>query len=223
MPLSLIAENCGTSLLMIQNNYAQVLARTRRRRDPEDLAEAAGGQMKRQAQAGQDRGRRQPVHSRGVRRILTEQCRRMAPAMGPRRTRRGKWRIDGIRRQAGARHRTAGHSRRGSPLVQTLLDLLDEQAWCARLAGILAQGELATAARRDTGGSKTARDREARRRRARRETREGGARAAQDKSPAQYVRRRQDALPRAAWVDFRTPQAAPGHPGAVASKSWEGR
>jgi len=30
MPLSLIAENCGTSLLMIQKNYAKVLARTRR-------------------------------------------------------------------------------------------------------------------------------------------------------------------------------------------------
>lgn len=30
MPLSLIAENCGTSLLMIQRNYAKVLARTRR-------------------------------------------------------------------------------------------------------------------------------------------------------------------------------------------------
>ena len=29
MPLSLIAANCGTSLLMIQNNYAKVLARTR--------------------------------------------------------------------------------------------------------------------------------------------------------------------------------------------------
>ena len=29
MPLSLIAENCGTSLLMIQRNYAKVLARTR--------------------------------------------------------------------------------------------------------------------------------------------------------------------------------------------------
>jgi integrase len=29
MPLSLIAENCGTSLLMIQKNYAKVLARTR--------------------------------------------------------------------------------------------------------------------------------------------------------------------------------------------------
>jgi hypothetical protein len=26
----LIAENCGTSLLMIQRNYAHVLARTRR-------------------------------------------------------------------------------------------------------------------------------------------------------------------------------------------------
>ena len=30
MPLSLVAENCGTSLLMIQKNYAKVLARTRR-------------------------------------------------------------------------------------------------------------------------------------------------------------------------------------------------
>lgn len=30
MPLSLIAENCGTSLLMIQRNYAKVLARTRK-------------------------------------------------------------------------------------------------------------------------------------------------------------------------------------------------
>jgi integrase len=30
MPLSLIAENCGTSLLMIQRNYAKVLASTRR-------------------------------------------------------------------------------------------------------------------------------------------------------------------------------------------------
>lgn len=30
MPLSLIAENCGTSLAMIQRNYAKVLARTRR-------------------------------------------------------------------------------------------------------------------------------------------------------------------------------------------------
>jgi integrase len=30
MPLSLIAENCGTSLLMIQKNYAKVLTRTRR-------------------------------------------------------------------------------------------------------------------------------------------------------------------------------------------------
>jgi integrase len=30
MPLSLIAENCGTSLSMIQKNYAKVLARTRR-------------------------------------------------------------------------------------------------------------------------------------------------------------------------------------------------
>jgi len=30
MPLSLIAENCGTSLLMLQRNYAHVLARTRR-------------------------------------------------------------------------------------------------------------------------------------------------------------------------------------------------
>jgi integrase len=30
MPLSLIAENCGTSLMMIQKNYAHVLARTRR-------------------------------------------------------------------------------------------------------------------------------------------------------------------------------------------------
>ena len=30
MPLSLIAENCGTSLLMIQRNYAHVLAKTRR-------------------------------------------------------------------------------------------------------------------------------------------------------------------------------------------------
>ncbi len=30
MPLSLVAENCGTSLLMIQRNYAKVLARTRR-------------------------------------------------------------------------------------------------------------------------------------------------------------------------------------------------
>ena len=29
MPLSLIAENCGTSLLMIQRNYAKVLAKTR--------------------------------------------------------------------------------------------------------------------------------------------------------------------------------------------------
>jgi integrase len=30
MPLSLVAENCGTSLTMIQRNYAHVLARTRR-------------------------------------------------------------------------------------------------------------------------------------------------------------------------------------------------
>jgi integrase len=30
MPLSLVAENLGTSLLMIQKNYAKVLARTRR-------------------------------------------------------------------------------------------------------------------------------------------------------------------------------------------------
>jgi integrase len=30
MPLSLIADNCGTSLTMIQKNYAHVLARTRR-------------------------------------------------------------------------------------------------------------------------------------------------------------------------------------------------
>jgi integrase len=30
MPLSLIADNCGTSLLMIQKNYAKVLGRTRR-------------------------------------------------------------------------------------------------------------------------------------------------------------------------------------------------
>jgi integrase len=30
MPLSLVAENCGTSLQMIQKNYAKVLARTRR-------------------------------------------------------------------------------------------------------------------------------------------------------------------------------------------------
>lgn len=30
MPLSLIAENCGTSLTMLQRNYAHVLARTRR-------------------------------------------------------------------------------------------------------------------------------------------------------------------------------------------------
>jgi integrase len=30
MPLSLIAENCGTSLTMMQRNYAKVLARTRR-------------------------------------------------------------------------------------------------------------------------------------------------------------------------------------------------
>jgi integrase len=29
MPLSLVAENCGTSLTMIQRNYAHVLARTR--------------------------------------------------------------------------------------------------------------------------------------------------------------------------------------------------
>ena len=30
MPLSLVAENCGTSLLMIQRNYAKVLSATRR-------------------------------------------------------------------------------------------------------------------------------------------------------------------------------------------------
>jgi integrase len=30
MPLSLVAENCGTSLMMIQKNYAKVLAATRR-------------------------------------------------------------------------------------------------------------------------------------------------------------------------------------------------
>jgi integrase len=30
MPLSLLAENCGTSLSMIQKNYAKVLAATRR-------------------------------------------------------------------------------------------------------------------------------------------------------------------------------------------------
>jgi integrase len=30
MPLSLVAENCGTSLLMIQKNYAKVLAKTRK-------------------------------------------------------------------------------------------------------------------------------------------------------------------------------------------------
>jgi integrase len=42
MPLSLIAENCGTSLLMIQKNYAKVLARTRR-----DVIQATAPKLRR--------------------------------------------------------------------------------------------------------------------------------------------------------------------------------
>ena len=42
MPLSLVAENCGTSLTMIQRNYAKVLARTRR-----DTIEATSPKLRR--------------------------------------------------------------------------------------------------------------------------------------------------------------------------------
>jgi integrase len=42
MPLSLVAENCGTSLAMIQRNYAKVLARTRR-----ETIEATAPQLRR--------------------------------------------------------------------------------------------------------------------------------------------------------------------------------
>lgn len=42
MPLSLIAENCGTSLLMIQRNYSHVLKRTRR-----DMIEATSPKLRR--------------------------------------------------------------------------------------------------------------------------------------------------------------------------------
>lgn len=42
MPLSLLAENCGTSLSMIERNYAKVLARTRR-----ELVEATAPKLRR--------------------------------------------------------------------------------------------------------------------------------------------------------------------------------
>jgi len=42
MPLSLLAENCGTSLVMIQRNYAKMLASTRR-----DLVDASAPRLRR--------------------------------------------------------------------------------------------------------------------------------------------------------------------------------
>ena len=37
----------------------------------------------------------------------------------------------------------------GPPVVQALIELLDEQAWCAPLAGVLAQADLASATGRE--------------------------------------------------------------------------
>jgi hypothetical protein len=85
----------------------------------------------------------------GVRRILTERADEWRP-LWLRRDAAGAWRVEP--KYGGAPELTIDVQAlpaKARPVVQALIELLDEQAWCARLAGVLAQADLASATGRE--------------------------------------------------------------------------